>query len=147
MNAMSLMKIRSGWWSGFGIVVVLMTSMAVAQRGGRWWQNGGIETGRNGVPDWGIDQDFKRDVFTFVRIKYESVRGRGRGGGGWRTDYRDSDLNFSLRLQQLTSLKVDPEPIVLELTDDRLFDYPFIYIIEPGALYFSEAEVKALRRY
>ena len=36
---------------------------------------------------------------------------------------------------------------MLELTDDRLFDYPFIYIIEPGALYFSEAEVKALRRY
>jgi hypothetical protein len=147
MKSIASVKWRSWWWSGFGSVVVLMTSIAVAQRGGRWWQNGGIETGRNGVPDWGIDKDFKRDVFTFVRIKYESVGGRGRGGERWRTDYRDSDLNFSLRLQQLTSLKVDPEPIVLELTDERLFDYPFIYIIEPGALYFSEAEVKALRRY
>lgn len=130
-----------------GIAILLFATAAVAQRGG-WWRGGrGIEYGRGGVPDWEIDEDFKDDVFTFVRIKYESIGGRGRGGGGWRTDYRDSDLNFSLRLQQLTSLKVDPEPIVLELTDPRLFDYPFIYIIEPGALYFREAEVEALRRY
>ena len=141
----SVLKHR--WWlCGIPMILVLVTSLAAAQRGA-WWQNRGLETGRNGVPDWEIDADFERDVFTFVRIKYESIGGRGRGGGGWRTDYRDSDLNFSLRLQQLTSLKVNPEPIVLELTDDRLFDYPFIYIIEPGALYFNEAEVKALRRY
>ncbi len=145
MKKMISIKNHHLWWSSFGLLMVLVTSIAVAQRGGQWWQNGGIETGRNGVPDWGIDQEFKGDVFTFVRIKYESVGGRGRPA--WRTDYRDSDLNFSLRLQQLTSLKVDPEPIVLELTDERLFDYPFIYIIEPGALYFSEAEVQALRRY
>ena len=144
MKGMSVIGTRYCWWGGLGIVVMLMTSIAMAQRG-RWWQNGGIETGRQGVPDWEIDPDFKGDVFTFVRIKYESPG--ERGGGGWRTDYRDSDLNFSLRLQQLTSLKVDPEPIVLELTDDRLFDYPFIYIIEPGALLFSEEEVQALRRY
>ena len=81
-----------------------------------------------------------------MRIKYQSYGGRG-GGGGWATDYRDSDLNFSLRLQQLTSLKVNPEPIVLELTDEELFDYPFIYIIEPGSLVFSQAEADALRRY
>ena len=35
----------------------------------------------------------------------------------------------------------------MRLTDEQLFDYPFIYIIEPGALVFSEEEVIALRRY
>ncbi len=55
-----------------------------------------------------------------------------RRGGGWATDFRDSELNFSLRLQQLTTIKVNPEPIVLELRPAALFDYPFIYIIEPG---------------
>jgi hypothetical protein len=35
----------------------------------------------------------------------------------------------------------------MRLTDERLFDHPFIYMIEPGALYFSEEEVLALRRY
>ncbi|MBB3204373.1 hypothetical protein FHS27_000137 [Rhodopirellula rubra] len=135
--------------SRVAIVVLLLGGMiggvAFAQRG-RWWRDGGITTDRFGVPDWEVDEHFPGDLFTFVRIKYDSYGGRG-GGGGWRTDYRDSDLNFSLRLQQLTSMKVNPEPIVLELTDERLFDYPFIYIIEPGSLVFSEAEAEALRRY
>jgi hypothetical protein len=105
------------------------------------WQN----VGRGDVPDWEIDKRFPKDLFTFVRIQYDSL-GYGRGGG-WDTDFRDSDLNFSLRLQQLTSMKVNPEPIVLRLTDPKLFDYPFIYIIEPGRLTFHDEEVFALRRY
>ncbi len=136
------------------ILILLLTCLtagvALAQRGWRrssrdWdWRN----VGRGGVEDWEIDKDFSEDVFTFVRIKYDSSYGRGRGrGGGWATDFRDSDLNFSLRLQQLTSLKVNPEPIVLELTDPKLFDYPFIYLIEPGRLSFYDDEVTALRRY
>jgi Domain of unknown function (DUF4159) len=103
------------------------------------------ETDRGGVPTWESEAKFIHDTFTFVRIRYDS--NGYRGGGGWATDFRDADLNFSLRLQQLTSLKVNPDPIILELTDPRLFDYPFIYIIEPGALTFNEDEVKALRRY
>ncbi len=127
------------------LLTLLVASFAFAQRGGSW-RTGGATTDRYGVPDWEVDENFPGDLFTFVRIKYQSYGGRG-GGGGWATDYRDSDLNFSLRLQQLTSLKVAPEPIVLELTDDELFDYPFIYIIEPGSLVFSQAEADALRRY
>lgn len=61
----------------------------------------------------------------------------------WATDFPDSDLNFSYRLQQLTSLKVNPNPIHMRLTDPQLFDYPFIYIIEPGGLVFREEEVAA----
>ncbi|WP_231740646.1 DUF4159 domain-containing protein [Thalassoglobus neptunius] len=108
---------------------------------------------RNGVPDWERDEEFPEDVFTFVRIMYNS---RGGGDGQWRTDYPDSDLNMSFRLQQLTSLKVNPDPIVLELTDPALFNYPFVYFCEPGGrgrggwgggLNFSEAEIEAFRRY
>lgn len=100
---------------------------------------------RGGVPDWEVDPNFKSDVFTFVRIQYDSY-GR-RSSSAWATDYPDCELNFSYRLQQLTSLKVNPVPIYMQLTDERLFDYPFIYIIEPGGLLFSEEEVNALRRY
>jgi hypothetical protein len=126
----------------------LTAGVTLAQR--RWRRSRGGDwrsVGRGGVETWEIDEDFPDDVFTFVRIKYDSSYGRGRWGGDWATDFRDSDLNFSLRLQQLTSLKVNPEPIVLELTDPKLFDYPFIYIVEPGRLTFYEDEVKALRRY
>ncbi len=111
-----------------------------------------IPEDRAGVPNWKVDDAFKNDVFTFVRIEYDSFGGGGRRGwyGGWArwaTDFPDSDLNFSFRLQQLTSLKVNPDPITMRLTDPRLFDYPFIYIIEPGALSFSPDEGAALRRY
>ena len=99
-----------------------------------------------GVEDitWENDPKFKSDVFTFVRIRYGSY---GWRDNSWRTDYPDSDRNFSFRLQQMTSLKVNPEPVVLELTDPELFKYPWIYMIEPGDLMFSEEEVVNLRRY
>ena len=92
---------------------------------------------------WKVDNRFEKDLFTFVRIRYGSDYGRGK----WSTDYPDSDLNFSYRLQQLTAMNVHPEGKILELTDPELFDYPFIYIIEPGDMYLHEGEVLGLRRY
>ncbi|HYV28529.1 MAG TPA: DUF4159 domain-containing protein, partial [Candidatus Eisenbacteria bacterium] len=65
----------------------------------------------------------------------------------WKIDFPDSDLNFSFRLHQMTSIRVNPEGLVLELTDKELFDYPFIYIVEPGGLKFNEEEVTILRNY
>jgi hypothetical protein len=98
---------------------------------------------RNGVPTWEVDPNFRSDLFTFVRIQYNS----DRRWNSWLTDFPDSDLNFTFRLQQLTSLKVDPNWKILELTDDALFDYPFIYMLEIGGLSFTEEEVACLRRY
>lgn len=98
---------------------------------------------RNGVPTWEVDPHFKHDVFTFVRIKYSSFGRWGR----WATDYPDSDLNFPFRLQQLTSMKVDPNGRVLEIADPELFDFPWAYMIEPGDLQFTDEEVTTLRRW
>jgi hypothetical protein len=133
-------------------LMALVTGAALAQR--RWGGGGGryrrpmvMPEDRNGVPNWTVDEKFKDDVFTFVRLQYDSGMG-GRGWSpGWSTDWPDSDLNFSFRLQQLTSLKVNPEPIWMRATDERLPDYPFVYMIEPGSLVFSDEEVVALRHY
>jgi hypothetical protein len=128
--------------------LLAISAVAVAQRG-RWYRDVRSEpVDRNGVPEWKNDEQFKSDVFTFVRIQYDSFGGgRGRGGGNWATDFPDSDLNFSYRLHELTSLEVDPNGKILRLTDDELFDYPFIYIIEPGRMELSDEEVNCLRRY
>jgi hypothetical protein len=98
---------------------------------------------RNGVPVWENPPGFKSDVFTFVRVRYNTEY----GGRSWITDFPDSDLNFSFRLQQMTSLKVDPRGKILSLTDPELFDYPFIYMLEVSSLRFTDEEVVALRRY
>ncbi len=133
-------------------LVLLIASVAIAQFGGFQRFGGRRELigadgrpDRRGVPDWKLDETFKDDVFTFCRIRYSSYG--GRRGNAWYTDYPDADLNFSYRLQQLTSLHTHPDGVIIDLTDPALFDYPFIYIIEPGALRFSEPEVTALRSY
>ena len=103
------------------------------------------------TPMWTNPKAFERDVFTFARLRYTSGGfdgfGFGRGGSRWNTDTPDSDLNLSYRLQQMTSMKVSPDGRYLRLTDPDLADYPFVYIVEPGALRFSEPEVVALRKY
>ncbi len=109
---------------------------------------------------------FPSDCFTFCRVRYYSRGderwGRGRRGGRdrrggwggrWDTDYPDSDLNFSQRLSELTSINVNRDEegnikhAVIDLTDDDLFHYPFIYMLEVAELEFREDEIKALRSY
>ncbi len=129
------MILRRHLFGLIGFTLVTIAVIAVAQP--PWWGGGGgggrrqysneLPSDRVGVPDWDVDEAFKSDVFTFVRVQYDSFGGGRRHGGGWRTDWPDSDLNFSYRLQQLTSLKVNPDPISLRLTDEKLFDYPSIY--------------------
>jgi Domain of unknown function (DUF4159) len=133
-----------------GITLIALVSIAASAVG---WQSAGRRylADREGVPVWDTNQDFKQDVFTFARVQYSDSYQGGYGrrwrGGGWATDYPTSDLNFSLRLQQLTSIQVNPHPVIVRLTDENLTEYPFLYLIEPGSLTFSEPEVQALRNY
>ncbi|MCA9132732.1 MAG: DUF4159 domain-containing protein, partial [Planctomycetales bacterium] len=126
------------------LLLCVMGSALVAMQRGRGGRRYRDPNDRRGVPMWEHDADFSQDSFTFARVIYQSG-GWGRGGG-WSTDWPDSDLNFSLRLQQLTAMKVNPKPIQLELTDPRIFDYPFLYMIEVGNMRLSEAEILAMRR-
>ncbi len=135
------------------LVTALLASLGWAQRRGwgRGWMNDDARTAREipthstGTPMWDNPADFEKDVFTFTRIRY-SRGGFGRGGG-WSTDLPDADLNLSYRLQQMTSMRVDPNGRIISLTDPELLDFPFIYIVEPGNLAFTDEETAAIRRY
>jgi hypothetical protein len=109
-----------------------------------------IPTHSTGTPVWTNPNGFTKDAFAFARIRYANTYSGGyfgRGGAGWSTDLPDSDLNLSYRLQQMTSIKVDPDGRILDLTDPKLSNYPWIYIVEPGGLALSNEEVVALRNY
>ncbi|HSU56243.1 MAG TPA: DUF4159 domain-containing protein [Candidatus Dormibacteraeota bacterium] len=151
--------------------------VGLAQRSGRWrWGQGGgdtgivytegrvpvnmdtvrtareTESGSTGTPAWTNSPGFEKDVFTFVRVIYRRAANSADVSAtssprGWITDYPDSDLNLSYRLQQVTSMKVDPDARVLRLTDPALFDYPWIYMVEPGGLALKEEEIPVLRKY
>ncbi len=142
------MELRSGWnlWHWLLITVTMASNYTVnAQYGRRFGHPDGE---RAGVPEWEVNDAFRPDVFTFVRIAYSSYSdGYSRWGKKWRIDHPSSDLNFSYRLEELTSLKVDPDGKIVTLTDPSLFDYPFVYLIEPGEMVLREEERKALRKY
>ena len=95
------------------------------------------EAGRGGqfmdFPTWPVSKELPNDLFTFCRLRYNSEDwGRGRrgyGGGKWTTDYPDADLNFSYRLQQLTSLQVSPKGAIVDINAEMMRHYPFIYMI------------------
>ena len=94
------------------------------------------------VPQWEMKPRFEKDVFTFARLEYQS-----RPRRGWHTDFPGADLNFSYRLQQLTSMKVNPDPVHFEITDPRLFEHPFVFMVDPRYLFLSDEEAQILRRY
>ena len=134
--------------STLAVLVAVVGTMGLTYGQSRFQRRmGRLETAlpdnRNGVPLWEVDPAFKDDVFTFVRIEFDSMR----RPGSWLTDFPDADLNLSYRLQQLTSLKVDPNGRIMRLTDPELFRYPFIYLIEPGGIFLAPDEIAALRRY
>lgn len=100
------------------------------------------------VPVWTNTPGFEKDSFSFCRIVYRSASGRGRRSNGtWITDFPDSDMNLSFRLRQMTSLAVNPNGRFLRLKNKDLYDYPWIYMVEPGRLLLDEEEVKILRDY
>lgn len=108
---------------------------------------------RGGVPNWEVDSEVPHDMFHFVRIHYTGNGRRGGWGwgeggrGAWYTDAPDADLNLEFRLHEMTSMRVFDGETDLALQDPRLFDYPFIYMVEPGNLLLTEDDVPILRKY
>ncbi|HHY86308.1 MAG TPA: DUF4159 domain-containing protein [Verrucomicrobia bacterium] len=147
--AVCLAQFRRGdgrWWGG-------NNSGPWIQTEGREWINEDTvrtarETARHsvGFDNWTNAPGFEKDVFTFTRAIFKSAPGRPPWFG-WVNDYPDSDLNLSYRLQQLTSMKVDPDGRVLKLTSPDLFSYPMIHMAKPGWMELTEDEVLALRKY
>tara|TARA_B100001123_G_scaffold450967_1_gene625592 strand:- start:3064 stop:3951 length:888 start_codon:yes stop_codon:yes gene_type:complete len=101
---------------------------------------------RSKFPNWENDLKFEEDVFTFVRIQYDSYGSFG-WWSRWDNDFPDSDWNFSFRLQELTSMQVAPESKVLRLTDPELNQYPFAYMAGVGKIVLSQEEQEAMRSY
>ena len=77
--------------------------------------------------------------FTVARLKYG-------GGGDWYGNQSSlSNLMHFLRMQ--TNLQVDEAEARVEISDERLFAFPYLYMTGHGNVRFTEEEVRRLRRY
>jgi hypothetical protein len=74
-----------------------------------------------------------------ARVKYD-------GGGDWYSDER-SLIELLSFVRENTLLDLAPEEDVVELTSDRVFTYPYLYLTGHGNVSFSQQEADRLRRY
>lgn len=90
-------------------------------------------------------------AFAFTRAIYSDYRGQGRGGWGrgtaWDTDYPKADRQFLTVLRRLTNLDSFASENAVALDDPELRRYPFIYMLEVGAMSLQPEEAAGLRDY
>ena len=133
-----------------GLAAAALAQMEEGRRRGRGFGRGAAmgagPVDRGNVPTWPVDEKFSTDLFTFARIRYSSS-GPERSSFAWWTDFPDADLNLSYRLQQMTSMKVNPEPKIVDLEDPALFDYPWALMSGAGNVVLTDREAERLRTY
>jgi hypothetical protein len=117
----------------------LLTAVSYAQE--RWWR----------LPPRMATLESFDGAFNFCRVMY---RNQAFGaGGGWSADYPSADVNLSIRVAELTKIRVirtaagEPNHLVVRPTDDQLFACPFILMAEVGSAYFDEEEAARLQAY
>ncbi len=136
--------------SAVAIVVALLAIGVGAAAGVAYAQQ--IFSGYYGYtpPRFPTANSFK-GAFNMCRVMFTSNRREKRG---WDTDYPGADINFSVRLGELTRTRVtkqpnhsDPEYVVVRLTDQALFQCPFVLMEDAGTAIFNDQEVKQFREY
>jgi hypothetical protein len=138
---------RHRWIAGAVVcALVLLLAMRVEAQfrrrgggGGRGFFNARVAT----------PEDFD-GAFHFCRVAFQSdFRG---DGGGWNVDWPRADINLTTRLGELTRADIsmtagEPNPLIVRLSDDVLFQCPFIMMTEVGSAFLNEQEAVRLREY
>lgn len=76
--------------------------------------------------------------FTFARLRY--------GSGNWDADPK-MPSNLLNSLVEYTSIRVDPNERIVDVSSEQLANYPFVYLTGNKMLRFTEAERANLRSY
>ena len=135
-------------WTLLGIIAAIAAGVGVAHAQ-RIWAGG---YGRV-PPRFPTPTTFADGAFHFCRAMFRSDR---REKQGWSTDYPGADFNFSVRIAELTKVRVAmardggeefPDAVVVRLTDDALFQCPFLFMEDAGTARFTEVEAARLRDY
>jgi hypothetical protein len=77
--------------------------------------------------------------FRIARLKYS-------GGGDWYND-PSAEVNLLRFVQQNTNIDCDPRYEFVDLSSEKLFAYPFLFMTGHGNVVFSDDEIQRLRTY
>jgi hypothetical protein len=88
--------------------------------------------------------------FAWSRLQYTPLGGAFGGfgrGASWSRDYPKADITFLAALRRLTRVDARSYQQVVNLGNDDIFNYPFVYAVQVASWTFTEAEAKRLREY
>lgn len=121
------------------VAVVFLVGAMFAQRGRRFYDE---EDNPAPMP---ADAS-ERTEYAFARLRYPSGRFWGYTGY-WVIDYPKADRQFVQGVRRLTRIHTRSVEEVVSLDDDKIFDWPWVYVVEPGHWVLNDAQCRKLRDY
>lgn len=85
--------------------------------------------------------------FHMARMIYSSGGGFRAFRPWWAIDYPEAEYHFRQGVRRLTRINMADDSRHIELTDDALFDYPWLFAQQVGRWSLSDAETSRLREY
>jgi len=122
-------------------------------------RRGGGGYGRRGTPMSSADLPIQNmpyvGKFIFLRVRFdEAITSRGNYEWGldmgWNHDFPRAEYNLSMMIEELTRLPATVDyrgGNIQSFTDPEIFNYPFVYISEPGYWIASDEEAENLGQY
>lgn len=116
------------------VAVVVLSTLATAVFAQRGFRRGYRSGARADQPLVGEPREW-----TFARLAYDGAR--------WAVDYPAAEEHVSEAVQRLTRLDVHPTGYIVSPDSDNLFDYPWLYAVEPGSWSFSADQASRMREH
>jgi hypothetical protein len=95
--------------------------------------------------------------FHMARMIYSDDSGGRVGGsrnfggfnrpGWWAIDYPEAEYHFTRGVRRLSRIEVAEDSQHVQLMDDAIFDYPWLFAQQVGRWYLSDPETLRLREY
>jgi hypothetical protein len=97
-------------------------------------------------PAVGMQADGADAEFHFIRVEYTDLYASRRRRGWWMQDWPAAEVHSAQGIRRLTLIDVG-EGRHVPLTDDRIFEYPWVYATQVGYWDLSDDETSRLREY
>lgn len=141
-----------GWQVSLGLVLLAATLLAQGRMGrfrgmstnpGNHWSRYEYEM-QDPVDD--PPNALAPGEFVFGRLRYRSNRD-GRAYARWGIDANKGDRLFLWHLTRLTRLHTRPIEQIVDIDDDDMFNWPFLFAVSPGDWVLNPGQAERLRKY
>jgi len=126
-------------------VVVAMLATGLAAFAANKWSR--YEHEMQDPVDDPADAD-RRGEFTFARLRYRSpLDGRRGGYHRWGIDCNKGDRLFIQSIARLTRIDTAPIETIVDVEDDAVFDWPYVFAVSAGDWRFTPTQAERLKKY